>query len=162
MILQISFNWRAILLTLAFLIPSPPSNLGLQILSQPIRFELELSAFLFQKKFLLILSKLTVLVEGSIKLCIWKLALVDKLEWIKTVRPTWESELAFQFDNCFWDLSTTSPNVSFVTLSVMTRQSRYLHREREYSISRIFLNTKQSCSDTLDVHQKVDLWKFTN
>ena len=51
-IFQSSFIWRALLVASAFFMPRPPNFLGLQILSQPIRFVDFLSASLFFRNFL--------------------------------------------------------------------------------------------------------------
>lgn len=95
-----SFARNAALTSWTFLMRRSPSHFGLQILSQEINDKAPWGLFgpmlLFQKKFLLILSKSFVIYIGILTPWITKDETPVRLDLIRTALLAWESTLAFQ------------------------------------------------------------------
>ena len=89
-------HWKALLTASVFRNPNPPFTLGIQILSQAIKFIPFSVLFLFYRNSLLILSNFSVTVLGNWKHCIVCAGNASRWDWISTAGPTLDKQLDFQ------------------------------------------------------------------
>ena len=124
-IFQANLHWKALLIASVLRSPSPPFTLGIQTLSHAISFSPFSALDLFQKNSLLILSNWFVTTIGNLKHWIVCAGNASRWDWINTVWPALDRQLAFQPSSFVVSLFISPWKIFLVVLCWKIGQPRY-------------------------------------